>query len=471
MHLGLVGLATMGANLARNAARNGVSVAVYNRTHERTEEFLKQHGHEGMLEGVKTLKDLCNALPAPRVILLMVKAGEAVDSVIEEVLPHLEQGDILIDGGNSAYRDTERRGAFTAKKGVRYLGLGVSGGEEGALHGPSMMPGGDRSAYDHVEPMLRLMAADDGGGGACVAYCGPGGAGHFVKMVHNGIEYGMMQIIAEAVDVLRSIGGYDLSALAETFDAWRQMPETESFLLDVTTQVLEYIDPTTKIRLLEMVGDAAGQKGTGKWTVEAAYGYRVAVPTIAAAVDARIISGSNDLRARGKAVPLVVDLQEMPPRPLKMRSLVRSALELSTLAAYQQGFELLAAASKAEGWSLDLAETARIWRGGCIIRSGALRMFQRMFGDDPEQATASRETFLYRFEGERQLEWRRTVELSVSRGVPVPAMMSALAYVDALRRDRLPQYVIQAQRDAFGAHGFARTDQQGAFHSPWKHVA
>lgn len=462
-HLGVIGLATMGANLARNAARNGARVVVYNRTAEKTNAFLQVHRGEGEFVGTSSLTELCAALPAPRAILIMVKAGEAVDGVLQELVPHLSTGDIVIDGGNSHYRDTERRtkALRESSASIHFIGLGVSGGEEGALHGPSMMAGGNAEAYARIEPLLRSMAADDGEGGKCVALFGPGGAGHFVKTVHNGIEYGVMQVIAEAAEILRSIGGYEPTQLADTFDAWNRMPEMQSFLLEITARIFRARD-TSGAPLVDLVADRAAQKGTGTWTLEAAHRYGVAIPTIAAAVDARVLSSDVSARETGKQFPTAFDLRDPPPRPQQLRTIARSGMELSTIAAYLQGFGLLHHASEAEGWKMDLGEVARVWSGGCIIRSSVLRKIRTTF------ATDSIEAVIETFAGEQQAQWRWTVSLAAAHGIPAPAMSASLAFYDALRRERLPQYLIQAQRDAFGAHGYERMDTGGVFHGGWE---
>lgn len=460
--LGLIGLGTMGANLARNAVSRGVKVAVFNRTREKTDAFVAEHHSEGEFVHCLSLKDLVKALKKPRPILLMVQAGAAVDSVLEELLPLLDKGDIVIDAGNSRYRDTERRQTLCKEKGITLIGMGVSGGEEGALKGPSMMPGGDKKAVETMLPLLQEMAADDGRGGKCVAYMGPGGAGHFVKTVHNGIEYAAMQLIAEVYDVLKSIGGFSNEQLAETFEAWNTLPELSSFLVEITGAIFRKHEG--KGHLLDVIRDKGGQKGTGKWTVEAAMEYGASIPTIMAAVDMRILSSAEDLRTAGKILPHHIDIHDPLPRPLKLRSLCASALELSVLLAYRQGFHILERASAAEAWDLDLSETARIWRGGCIIRSGMLGMFQGMFSKKPE---AHRDAIIARFSGERQVDLRRIVSIAALRGVPLPALSTSLAYLDALHREWLPQNLVVAQRDFFGAHGFERSDKNGNFHGDW----
>ncbi len=467
--LGVIGLGTMGANLARNAARNGVKVAVFNRTTERMHEFLRDHGKEGSFVPCKTYEELLRSLDAPRAILVMVKAGEAVDQVISDLLPLLKKGDILIDGGNSHYSDAERRTAELSQKGICFIGMGVSGGEEGALNGPSMMPGGDKAAYEKMESLFSKMAAADGLGGKCVTYIGSGGAGHFVKMVHNGIEYAVMQLIAEAYDILKSVGEYSNAELAETFSYWNDGDDLQSFLIEITAAIFAKKDDLGGSGdLIDVIADRAGQKGTGKWTTEAAMTLGVAIPTINAAVDARILSGSPMLRDRERSeLPYTPDLEEpMPPRE-KLRHMVRSGLHLSTLCAYKQGFQLMGAASAEYGWNLNLQECARIWLGGCIIRSVLLKTIMDTLSSDPTIAASGSKDLRDDFGGQKQMYWRLLQELAASRGIPIPAFSASLSYYDALRRERLPQNLIQAQRDFFGAHGYARTDREGEFHSEW----
>ena len=455
----------MGANLARNAAKNGAKVLVYNRTEKVTDEFIKNYGKKGKLKAAKTYEELAKALTPPRVILVMVKAGSAVDAVISDLLPLLEKGDIIIDGGNSHFLDTERRVKEVKAQGISFIGMGVSGGEEGALNGPSMMPGGDKKAYKAIEPMLQSMVADDGSGGKCVSYVGDGGAGHFVKMVHNGIEYGVMQIIAESYDILKSIGGFSNDQLALTYAAWNESENLNSFLMEITAQVFDTTEG--KKYLLDLIADRAGQKGTGKWTTQAALDLGVAIPTINAAVDARIISGSVDLRKRMKDFPSEIDEHDPVPPPEKLRSQVRSAVEQSIICAYMQGFVLMRQAAEEHGWKLDRSEIARIWKGGCIIRSTLLEKFKVAWRSKESDARAAREAIFERFTGERQLDWRRVVERGISRGIPLPSMAASLNYFDALQRERLPQNLVQAQRDFFGAHTFERIDKRGSFHSDW----
>ncbi|NOS66812.1 MAG: NADP-dependent phosphogluconate dehydrogenase [Candidatus Peribacteraceae bacterium] len=466
MQLGVIGLGTMGANLARNAARNGARVVLFNRTTEKTQEFIEKFKAEGEFVPTESLRQFVSEMTSPRAILLMVKAGDAVDAVIEELLPMLTKGDILIDAGNSHFNHTERREARLKKMGIHFVGMGVSGGEEGALLGPSMMPGGDPDALKTIMPLLMKMAAPDGAKGKCVTHIGPGGAGHFVKMVHNGIEYGIMQLIAESYDLLKTAGKMKNADLAKLFTEWSTSDDLGSFLMEITAQIFKKKDPDTKKDLIDVIADVAGQKGTGKWTTETAMDLGIAIPTINAAVDARILSGEVEHRARR-----MKELPESLPKTAKIPtaeliSMVRSALELSIICTYAQGFELMAKMSGDKKWNLDLAEVARIWRGGCIIRSHFLTILQ------PAQTgnVAAEKAVLKRMEGKRQSEWREMIGQAVSTGVPVPAMSASLWFYDTLRRERLPQNLIQAQRDYFGAHTYQRVDKKGAFHTDWNAI-
>ncbi|MBI3618434.1 NADP-dependent phosphogluconate dehydrogenase [Candidatus Peregrinibacteria bacterium] len=467
LQLGVIGLGTMGANLARNAARNKTTVALFNRTTEKTDEFMVAHGSEGKFIPCHSLKDFAKALKKPRPILLMVKAGDAVDIVIQELLPLLEEGDILIDGGNSHFRDTQRREKELAERGIALIGLGVSGGEEGALHGPSMMPGGGASAYKKIEPLLKKMAADDGMEGKCVTHLGPGCAGHFVKMVHNGIEYGLMQLIAECYDLMKNVGHSSNDDLVKIFSEWNA-GELQSFLVEITAQIFQKKDPETGDFLIDLIGDVAEQKGTGKWATEAAMDLGVAIPTITAAVDARILS-ADPLQRKQLSVENPESLPEPYPEQKSIAELCRSALLLSWLAVYGQGFQMLMAASKEYQWNLSLAEITRIWGGGCIIRSSLLAKFRDMFATPQSQREGLKTQILDLARGERQVDWRRLIAIATGSGIPVPALSASLAYADTIRRKRLPQNLIQAQRDCFGAHGYGRTDREGSFHTNWNH--
>ncbi len=459
-HLGVIGLGTMGANLARNAARRGVQVAVYNRTREKTDAFMQSYAAEGSFTSCASVDELLHALPTPRVILLMVNAGAAVDAVIQELLPHLSKGDSLIDGGNSQFGDTERREKELKARGIFFIGMGVSGGHEGALNGPSLMPGGSEQAVQSILPLLEQLAAEDHAGGRCVAYMGPGGAGHFVKMVHNGIEYGLMQLIAESYDLLRKRQKMDPPALAETFESWNT-GMLQSFLMEITAKILTVKNDDGRGALIDVTSDEAAQKGTGKWTVEAALELGVPMPTISAGVEARMLSG--DRVGRESARRVFDDSRDMAADSALSPDAIRQGLACSFILTYMQGFTLLRAASSEWKWNRNLADIARIWSGGCIIRSALLK--------DLQAALSSGDTSLFvSFKGDllRTLPaLRGVVADAVIGGVSVPAFSSCLSYVDTLRSDRLPQSLIQAQRDFFGSHGFMRTDRSGIFHADW----
>ena len=461
--LGIIGLGTMGANLARNAARNGARVVVFNRTTEKTQKFLEAFRREGDFIASESLREFVSAMTSPRAILLMVKAGDAVDAVIEELLPMLSKGDILIDAGNSHYRDTERREARLKKLGMHFVGMGVSGGEKGALLGPSMMPGGDPEALKKLMPLLTTMSASDGSTGKCVTHIGPGGAGHFVKMVHNGIEYGIMQLIAESYDLLKSIGKMKNKELAQIYGEWSGGDDGGSFLIEITAQIFRRKDPETKKDLIDLIADVAGQKGTGKWTTETAMDLGIAIPTINAAVDARILSGEVERRARLRDELPESLLPMQNPSSTSFTGAVRSSLELSIISTYAQGFELMAKMAMEKKWNLNLAEIARIWRGGCIIRSRFLETLQKAHAGN----AAAKKAILARLGGARQRQWRQVIGWGIARGIPLPAMSASLWFYDALRRERLPQNLIQAQRDFFGAHTYHRIDRKGTFHTDW----
>lgn len=459
--LGVIGLSTMGANLARNAARNGATVVLFNRTRQRTDLFMQAHASEGKFVPTETLEQFVKALKGPRAILLMVKA-DGVDAVVEELAPLLSKGDVIIDGGNSHYRETKRREKKVAAKSLKYVGMGVSGGEEGALNGPSMMPGGDDEALKTLLPLLQKMAAKDGAGGACVAHMGPEGAGHFVKMVHNGIEYAVMQLIAEAYHLLSYVGKMTNEQMADQFAAWNAEGNLASFLVEITVRALREKDPETGEHLIDSIKDISGQKGTGRWTVEAGFEYAVSVPSITAAVDARIVSGGKDFRVEQARRDKLYGDETY--RLDGFVDAVKTALELSVINAYAQGFQLLAAASAAEGWSLNMSEICRIWRGGCIIRSALLPQYQAIFAGDAAAAEGIRD----RFGRDEQLQWRHVVAMGPLYAIPLPAMAASLSYYDAYRTARLPQNLIAAQRDIFGAHGYERLDKEGSFHTEWQ---
>ncbi|MCC6445473.1 MAG: NADP-dependent phosphogluconate dehydrogenase [Armatimonadetes bacterium] len=462
--IGVVGLAVMGENLALNIERNGFPVAVYNRTAEKTKSLMAGRAAGKRIEAAYSIPEFSALLKRPRRVILMVQAGPAVDAVLRDLSGHLEAGDIVIDGGNSHFRDTERRLAAMEAKGFSYLGMGVSGGEEGALYGPSLMPGGHVSAYRQVEPILTKIAAqvDDG---PCCAYIGEKGAGHFVKMAHNGIEYGDMQLIAETYDLMRSVAGLTPEEMQAIFTRWNG-EELNSFLIEITARIVAFPDAFSGRPLVEMILDKAGQKGTGKWTSQAALDLGVAVPTISAAVDARILSAFKAERVEAAQVlagPVPTPMTE----PGEWAEALKAALYASKICSYAQGMTLLSHASREMGYSLKLDEIARLWKGGCIIRAAFLDKIKAAFRADPGLPNLLLDEGFQADMAARQAAWRRVVRLATETGVAVPAMSASLAYYDAYRRERVPANLLQAQRDYFGAHTYERTDREGVFHTDW----
>jgi 6-phosphogluconate dehydrogenase len=455
----------MGANLARNVARNGFPVAVHNRSESRTRELLERHGGDGTLVGTFSTEGFVAALARPRRVLVMVKAGPAVDAVLEELAGHLSAGDLLIDGGNSWFEDTVRRERALAARGLGFLGTGVSGGEEGALHGPSIMPGGTSEAYGLVEPILTRIAAQVEGV-PCCRLVGPGGAGHYVKMVHNGIEYADMQLIAEAYDLLGQGAGMDAASLAEVFEGWNA-GELDSFLIEITAKVLRQVDVASGRPLVELIADQAAQKGTGRWTVQSALELGVPVTGITEAVFARVLSSQKRQRtAAAKLLGGPVGRLE-PARVEGFVQDVREALYASKVVAYAQGFEQIAAAGDAYGWPVELGGLATIWRGGCIIRARFLDRVREAYQADPDLGNLLFAEYFTDAVAQAQDAWRRVVATAASLGVPIPGFGSSLAYYDGLRRERGPANLLQAQRDFFGAHTYQRTDRPGSFHTHW----
>lgn len=462
---GVIGLAVMGENIALNVERNGFPIAVYNRSREKTDAFMEKRAQGRNVKAAYTLEEFVGALERPRKILVMVKAGGPVDKVIEQLTPLLDEGDIIIDGGNSLYEDTERRTRELEPKGFRFIGMGVSGGEEGALNGPSLMPGGTESSYEYLSPIFTKIAAqvDDG---PCVAYCGPGGAGHYVKMVHNGIEYGDMQLIAEAYDLLKNAAGLDHNQLHEVFTEWNTTEELDSFLIEITSKIFPYIDEETGLPLVDLIVDAAGQKGTGRWTAVDALNLGVPIPTIGAAVNARIMSSYKEERvAASKEISGPSGKYEGDTK--KFINMVRDALYCSKICSYAQGMALLYKASQEFNYNLDLGEMARIWKGGCIIRARFLNKIKKAFTENPSLpnlllAPEFKQTIL-----DRQDAWREVIITAAKLGIAVPAFSASLDYFDSYRRERLPQNLTQAQRDYFGAHTYLRTDKEGSFHTAW----
>jgi 6-phosphogluconate dehydrogenase len=463
--LGVTGLATMGANLARNAARHGFAVAVHNRTEAKTRELLDRHGSEGELVGTFTTGEFVAALARPRRILVMVKAGKPVDAVLEELAGHLEEGDLLIDGGNSFFEDTVRREQALASRGLRFLGTGVSGGEEGALNGPSIMPGGSPEAYGMVEHVFTTIAAQVDGV-PCCRLVGPGGAGHYVKMVHNGIEYADMQLIAEAYDLLGQGLGMGAAELAEVFEQWNA-GDLDSFLIETTAKVLRQVDTATGQPLVDVILDQAEQKGTGRWTVQSALELGVPITGITEAVFARVLSSQREQRtAAAKVLPGPTGRLD-PARAGAFVDDVRDALYASKVVAYAQGFEQIAAAADAYGWEVDLGGLATIWRGGCIIRARFLDRIREAYEADPSLRNLLFSDYFRDAAGQAQDAWRRVATAAVTLGVPTPAFASSLAYYDGFRRERGPANLLQGLRDFFGAHTYRRTDRPGSFHTRW----
>ncbi|GCA93301.1 decarboxylating NADP(+)-dependent phosphogluconate dehydrogenase [Microcystis aeruginosa] len=465
---GVIGLAVMGENLALNVESRGFPIAVYNRTASKTKEFMETRAVGKDVKAAYSLEEFVQILERPRKILVMVKAGPPVDAVIEQLKPLLEEGDMIIDGGNSLYEDTERRTRdleSTTKLG--FVGMGVSGGEEGALHGPSLMPGGTEFAYRELEPILTKIAAqvDDG---PCVTYVGPGGAGHYVKMVHNGIEYGDMQLIAEAYDVLKNGLGLSNQQLQETFTEWNRTDELNSYLIEITADIFKYVDPETGHHLVDLILDSAGQKGTGRWTVLSSLELGVSIPTIYAAVNARVMSAYKDERvAAAKELP--GPGETYPGDAALFVDKVRDALYCSKMCSYAQGMALIAKASQEFNYNISLPESARIWKGGCIIRAGFLDKIRKAFAENPGLpnlllAPEFKQSIL-----DRQEAWREVLVLANKLGIPVPAFSSSLDYFDSYRRANLPQNLTQAQRDYFGAHTYERTDKPRGefFHTEW----
>jgi 6-phosphogluconate dehydrogenase len=463
--LGVTGLATMGANLARNAARHGFPVAVHNRTESRTRELLDRHGDEGELVGTSSTEEFVAALARPRRILVMVKAGPAVDAVLEELAAHLDEGDLLIDGGNSFFEDTVRREQAMAERGLRFLGTGVSGGEEGALHGPSIMPGGGPEAYGLVERLFTTIAAQVDGV-PCCRLVGPGGAGHYVKMVHNGIEYADMQLIAEAYDLLGQGLGMGAGELAEVFERWNA-GDLDSFLIETTAKVLRKVDEATGQPLVDVILDQAEQKGTGRWTVQSALELGVPVTGITEAVFARVLSSQKEQRTAAAKVLQGPSGRLDASRADAFVDDVRDALYASKVVAYAQGFEQMAAAADAYGWDVDLGGLATIWRGGCIIRARFLDRIREAYAADPSLRNLLFAEYFRDAVGDAQDAWRRVAAAAVELGVPTPAFASSLAYYDGFRRERGPANLLQAQRDFFGAHTYRRIDRPGVFHTRW----
>jgi 6-phosphogluconate dehydrogenase len=463
--IGVVGLATMGENLARNLASHGARVVVYNRTRKRTDDFMAAHSASGDFRPAGSLEELARILKPPRAILLMVKAGTAVDEAIDSLSKALEPGDTIIDGGNSLFHDTRRRAVALEQAGLGFIGAGVSGGEEGALLGPSIMPGGTRASYERVAEMLTAISAKVDGT-PCCTYIGPDGAGHFVKMVHNGIEYADIQLIAETYDFLRQGLGMTPGKLAAVFREWNQ-GELQSYLIEITANVLAKDDGASGSALVDAIVDQAEQKGTGRWTSESALELGVPLTGITEAVFARILSSQKAQRVKAAEILAgPTGRGSARPNPSLVDD-VREALYASKIVAYAQGFEHLRAGSKEFGWDLDLGALATIWRGGCIIRARFLDRIKDAYAESPDLPNLMLAPFFQQALATAQKPWRSVVKHAVDRGVPIPAFGSSLAYYDGYRRARGPANLIQGLRDYFGSHTYHRLDREGAFHTRW----
>jgi 6-phosphogluconate dehydrogenase len=470
--IGMIGLAVMGENLALNIARNGFPIAVYNRDTTKVDKFLdraREHAEGRDVIGAYSIEEFVRSLARPRKIVLLVKAGDAVDAVINQLKPLLDQGDIIIDGGNSYFPDTQRREKALKTEGINFIGSGVSGGESGALWGPSLMPGGDKAAYEQIRPIWEAIAAkvDDG---PCVTYVGPDGAGHFVKMVHNGIEYGDMQLIAEAYDILRNVVGLEAKELAAIFAEWNA-GSLQSFLIEITAKIFTAKDPITKKPLVDLILDKAGQKGTGKWTSEVALDLGVVIPTIQAAIDARVLSSMKNERVEASRQLPGPDWKKLRGAKKKeMVDAVRDALYASKICSYAQGMNLIRAGAEHWNWNINLGELSRIWKGGCIIRAQFLDKIKQAYQRRADLPNLLLDPDFKAWVLDAQPRWRQAVTTAQSAGIPVPAMSASLGYFDMYRTANLPLNLTQAQRDFFGSHTYERIDQPeaGFIHTEWE---
>lgn len=464
--IGVVGLAVMGSNLARNFARNGNTVAVYNRSPEKTRALISEHGDEGAFIPSETVEDFVASLERPRKAIIMVKAGAATDAVIEQLTEAMDEGDIIIDGGNALFTDTIRREKEVAAKGRHFVGAGISGGEVGALNGPSIMPGGPAESWETLGPILESIAANVDGT-PCVTHIGPDGAGHFVKMVHNGIEYADMQVIGEAYQLLRYGAGMEPAEIAEVFREWNA-GDLDSYLIEITAEVLAQKDPETGAPLVDVIVDAAGQKGTGRWTAINGLELGVPITGIAESVFARALSSATAQRAAAQEGQLPSGtIAELNVDKAEFVEDVRRALYAAKLIAYSQGFDEIKAGSEEFGWNVDPRDLATIWRGGCIIRAKFLDRIREAYDNNADLPALILDPY---FKGELENlidPWRRVVVAATQLGLPVPVFASSLSYYDSLRAERLPAALIQGQRDFFGAHTFKRVDREGTFHIEW----
>ncbi|MFJ2115153.1 MULTISPECIES: NADP-dependent phosphogluconate dehydrogenase [unclassified Streptomyces] len=464
--IGVTGLAVMGRNLARNFARNGFTVALHNRTASKTLALADEFGDEGTFIPAESAEEFVAALERPRRLVIMVKAGEPTDAVIEEFAPLLEEGDVIIDGGNAHFADTRRREKDLRERGIHFVGVGISGGEEGALHGPSIMPGGSVESYASLGPLLEKIAGKAKDGTPCSTHIGPDGAGHFVKMVHNGIEYADMQLIAEAYHLLRSVAGYSPAKIAETFKAWNT-GRLDSYLIEITAEVLAHTDAATGKPFVDVVVDQAEQKGTGRWTVQIALDLGIPVSGIAEAVFARSLSGHAGLREASRTLPGPTATPLGEADAARFADRVEQALYASKIVSYTQGFHQIQAGSEEYGWDIDLGAVASIWREGCIIRAAFLDRIREAYDTRSDLPSLLSDKGFAEEIGAAQDDWRAVISAAVQQGVPTPGFAAALSYYDALRAERLPAALTQGQRDFFGAHTYRRTDREGAFHTLW----
>jgi 6-phosphogluconate dehydrogenase len=463
--IGLIGLAVMGENLVLNMESKGFSVAIFNRTTDVTDKFAAARAKGKNIQPTRSMEEFVGALKKPRKAMIMVKAGGPVDAVIGQLAPLLDKGDVIVDGGNSLFTDTQRRCKDLEGKGIHFVGCGVSGGEEGALKGPSLMPGGPRESWEIIAPIFRKIAAQVDGE-PCCRYMGPDGAGHYVKMVHNGIEYGDMQLICEAYAIMKNVLGMEAPELGEIFTEWNK-GELDSYLIEITSQIFRKIDPETGKPLVDVILDKAGQKGTGMWTLQSAIAQSVVISTINAAVEARVISSRKDERvAAAKILPQPKPKKFTGDRK-KLIDAVRNALYASKIVSYAQGMELLGAASKQYNWNLNFGDIATIWRGGCIIRAKFLNCIVDAYKRDPALHNLLLDSYFTDIVKNTQDNWRIAVAAAVEYGVAVPAFSASLAYFDSYRSARLPSNLLQAQRDFFGAHTYERVDKPGVFHTEW----
>jgi 6-phosphogluconate dehydrogenase len=463
--IGVVGLAVMGKNLAMNIESRGYSVSIFNRSRGKTDEMLSNEAKGKNVKGTFTMEEFVQSLETPRKILLMVMAGKPTDDTIEQLVPLLDKGDIIIDGGNAYFPDTQRRNKELEAQGIRFIGTGVSGGEEGALKGPSIMPGGQKDAYALVEPILTAISAKVGDD-ACCTYIGPDGAGHYVKMVHNGIEYGDMQLICESYQLLKDVLGADADELQSIFTEWNK-GELDSYLIEITADIFKQKDAETGKPMVDVILDTAGQKGTGKWTSQSALDLGVPLSIITESVFSRFISAMKQERVEASKILKGPQTAAFSGDRQSFIESVRKALYASKICSYAQGFAQMRAASEHYGWNLEYGNIAMIFRGGCIIRAQFLQNIKDAYDRSPELKNLLLDSYFKGIVENYQQAWREVIAEAVKRGIPVPGFSSAISYYDSYRSERLPANLLQAQRDYFGAHTFQRVDKEGVFHFDW----